>query len=412
MNSVEEPVDALLAQPLRNTRIVEHCSQAAGSYLGRLLTLLGAEVVKVEDPGEQGLRAEPPLISRSPEMGALFAFLNAGKRSISLARNAQHAYRVRRDLSKWADAFIDDRPLSVRDHANESAEGFLQGNPRLVYVSILPFGGAGPNKHYLGEEINTFHACGEGNLLPNGLGNEMFPEREPIKAYGHLSEFQAGVGAAVALMAALFVRDSIGGQSIDVSVQDVNVALGGYSLQRYGDGTLETRHTRSFRYGGVLKCLDGYVELLVLEQHQWEALTVMLGSPLWAQKPEYAEPVERGKHGREINQHLREWAVQRSVDTIVSLSRQHGIPLGPYNAPRGILESAHEQERKFFTAFRHPNGKDGVMPNLPFKLLPNREWPARLSPPPALGEANELVFTEYLGYSEAELEAWQLEEAI
>jgi crotonobetainyl-CoA:carnitine CoA-transferase CaiB-like acyl-CoA transferase len=411
-DGLREDPRGLLAAPLAQLRVLEVCDHAAGQYAGRLLAHLGADVIRVEDPASPGLRAEPPLLSDDPPEGALAVYLSAGKRSVTLRRDGEVAHRLRAELASRCDAVIDDRPLAEREAVGENGEFFLGLSPRLIYLSVLPFGAVGPYSRYQGEEINLFHGAGEGNLLPNGLGHEMFPDREPLKAYGHLGELQAGVGAAAGLMAALYVRDLVGGQSVDVSVQDVNVALGGFNLQRYGDGTLERRQTRSFTYGGVLECADGYVQVLVLEQHQWEELVVMLGSPSWALREEYADPVQRAAHGKEINRQLRAWAKTRTVDEVVELARKYRIPLDRYSTPGAILRSEHEQARNFLTDFELPDGRAATMPNLPFKLLPAHALAPLSARAPVAGQDNMLVYTDYLSHSPDEVSHWLAEGVI
>jgi len=135
-----------------------------------------------------------------------------------------------------------------------------------------------------GEEINLIHASGEGFLLPNGLSVELFPDRPPLKVHGHFASYQGGVVAALGALSALMSRDHVGAESVDVSVQDAMLAVGAFALQRFGDGSLEHRSTRSFKYGGVLECADGYVELLTLEDRQWRGLVelIMLNAGLEA----------------------------------------------------------------------------------------------------------------------------------
>ena len=141
--------------------------------------------------------------------------------------------------------------------------------------------------------------------MPNGLTLETFPERPPVKIYGHFAEFIGGTSATCAALSALLVRDEVGGQFVDVSVQDANISVGCFAIQRLGDGVLETRHGRSFKYGGVLECSDGHVGVLTLEQRQWEGLVKLMGEPEWALEAALGDPLERSRRGAEINRHLR-----------------------------------------------------------------------------------------------------------
>ena len=92
--------------------------------------------------------------------------------------------------------------------------------PALVHVSVLPFGASGPKAGWDGEEINLLHACGEAYLLPNGLSNELFPDRPPLKVYGQFASYQGGCTAALGALSAWWAVPHAGGQYVDVSVQD------------------------------------------------------------------------------------------------------------------------------------------------------------------------------------------------
>jgi crotonobetainyl-CoA:carnitine CoA-transferase CaiB-like acyl-CoA transferase len=119
-------------------------------------------------------------------------------------------------------------------------------------------------------------------------------------------------------------------------------------VQRYGDGSVEHRVERSFRYGGVLPCADGYVELLTLEQRQWEALVELLGRPDWALDPALADNLERSRQGPAINARIREWAKVRRVADIVAEGQAAGVPLAKYNTPLEVLRDPHERARGLF----------------------------------------------------------------
>ncbi|MDE2597507.1 MAG: CoA transferase, partial [Sphingomonadales bacterium] len=201
---------------------------------------------------------------------------------------------------------------------------------------------------WLGEEINVLHASGEGYLLPNGLTTELFPDRPPVKVHGHFTEMQGGTAAALGALSALWVRDELGGQFVDISCQDAGLAVGAFAIQRLGDGSVEHRVERSFRFGGVIECADGFVELLTLEQRQWDGLVDLLGNPDWAQDPALDDNVERSRRGPEINRHIRAWAKSRKVDDVVREGQRRSVPLARYYTPREVLGDPHEAHRGLF----------------------------------------------------------------
>src|SRR5690606_32393040 len=129
--------------------------------------------------------------------------------------------------------------------------------------------------------------------------------RPPLKIYGHFGSYQGGCMAALGALSAWWAVPRSGGQYVDVSVQDAVLAVGAFALQRLGDGSLEHRTGRSFRYGGVFETEDGFIELLTLEDRQWASLVELLGRPAWAKDPALGDPLVRSARGAEINGHIR-----------------------------------------------------------------------------------------------------------
>ncbi len=283
-------------QPLAGCRVIERSRSVAAAYAGKLLAAMGARVVMLEPEGGSALRAAPPWLEGSQE-SALFAYLSVGKRSsVCDLRSAEGQVDFLQELGE-TDIFIDDTPLAEREACGLDPESLARRFPELVHVSVLPFGASGPKAHWNAEEVNLLHAGGEGYLLPNGLSNALFPERPPLKIYGHFAEYQGGSSAAMCALAAWWAVAAEGGQYVDVSVQDAVLAVGAFALQRLGDGSLEHRTTRSFRYGGVFRTLDGYLELLTLEDRQWAGLVQLLGYPDWSADPALTDPLIRSQRG-------------------------------------------------------------------------------------------------------------------
>ncbi|MEV6925191.1 CoA transferase [Dactylosporangium sp. NPDC051485] len=321
--------------PLSGIRVVERGHGVAAAYAGRLLGTLGADVLLIEPPGGSALRRLPPFFAERSDLGVMFAYLSAGKRSIV----CDEAAGLDRLLSE-ADVLLDDALSTV-----DATSDLTRSHPDLVVVSVRPFGLTGPKAGWAASELNLIHAASEGFLMPNGLSAEMFPQAPPLKIHGHFAELQGGTAAALAALAALWARPAVGGQLADVSIQDAAVALAAFAVQRHGDGSVEHRSTRSFRYGGVVECADGYVELLTLEERQWAALVELMGRPGWATVARYDDPVERGLDGPAINARIREWAKQHDVRSLVERAQALGLPMAKYDAPREVLDSPHTLAR-------------------------------------------------------------------
>ena len=340
--------------PLAGCYIVERSRSVAAAYAGRLLATLGATVVMLEPEQGSELREAAPLLEDGTS--ALFNYLAAGKQSLLCDLETEAGQKVLARELERAQIFIDDTPVSERKRLSLEPENTSRKYPSLVHVSILPFGATGPKAHWDGEEVNLIHASGEGFLLPNGRSYELFPDRPPLKIYGNFAQYQGGCAAALSALSAWWAISETGGQYVDVSVQDAMLLCGAFALQRLGDGSLEHRATRSFRYGGVFEARDGYIELLTLEDRQWQGLVQLLGNPEWAQDKALDDPLERSRRGGDINSHIREWMSSRSVESIVSSAQKLGVPAAKYRTPLEVVNGKHESARGLQTPCNLSNG--------------------------------------------------------
>ncbi len=333
--------------PLNGVKIIAHAAGVGAAYAARLLSTLGADCILLEGPQGSPLRTEPPFLPES-KVSALFAYLAAGmcSRVIDLARDDGRAELGA--LLSTSDIFIDDTPVAARAALGLDEAAIAARHPDLVHISVLPFGATGPKSGWKADDIQVLHASGEGYLLPNGLSVEMFPDRPPVKIHGHFAAMQGGIAAALGALAALWVRPKLGGQYVDISAQDATLAVGAFAVQRLGDGSVEHRVERSFRYGGVIPCADGYVELLTLEQRQWDGLVKLLGTPEWAQDSVLADQLERSRRGPAINAHIRAWASSRKVEDIVREGQKLFVPLAKYYTPAEVMNDPHEKFRGLF----------------------------------------------------------------
>lgn len=369
-------------RPLEGIRVVEHAQGVAAAWAGRLLAAMGAEVVMIEPPSLCPLRHAEPLF---PQGGsALFAYLAADKRSVICDLQTAGGRSALDGLLQRAAILIDDTPVAERGALSLDAAGIAARHPDLVHLSVLPFGAQGPKAGWKGTELTLIHAGGEGFLLPNGLSADLFPDRPPLKIAGHFAQMQGGVVAALAALSALWSGQ---GQYVDASVQDANLAVGAFALQRYGDGSVEHRLTRSFRYGGVIECRDGHIELLTLEERQWQGLVQLMGNPDWAMDQSLADAVERSARGDAINREIRAWARNWKVDELVASGQKLGVPMARYNRPDQILTGTHETARGLFQTLPMPGAGDVRVQAAPFRFGRDALQMDRPAPEPGADQA-------------------------
>ena len=391
---------------LPNLRVLEVASLIPGPYCGKLLASLGAEVIKVEPPGGgDPARRRGPFPDDVPhsERSGLYLYLNTGKQSITLNLHDPAGRDLLRQLIARVDMVVHDYTPADAAAVGLDSDSLLAANPNVIIVPITPFGSSGPYADYRAGHLGTFHAGGEGWLLPNGVALDTFPDRAPIVAGGNMGDYQAGLTAAVGALAAVHHRlanPDTSGQMVDASSQEAQLSVGYMPIQRHeSEGITETRFSRYFRVGGVLPASDGYVELLTLEPRQFQGLLEFMGNPDWATPEMFSDPAT---HGPELNRHMREWFGQHTREWLYAEGQAHGVPVAPYYTPSEVFTSPQQRERDFYAQVDHPETGPLEYTGAPFQLS---ETPTTLSRAPLLGEHNVDVYCGLLGYAGRELAA-------
>ena len=382
---------------LAGIRVLEIASMVAGPYSGKLLSSLGAEVIKLEPPavGDASRRRGPfPDDVPHPERSGTFLYLNTGKKGLTLNLADTEGRAILASLLPRVDAVIHDMQPAQAGPAGLAWEDLRRANPNLVITALTPYGSSGPFADYRGYDINVFHAGGEGKLLPNGLALDHYPERAPIVAGSNMGSYQGGLTAALGTVAALYsakhlakysdkyaAKTGNGGQYLDCSMQQAQLAIGYIPIQRLeSEGVVEDRFSRYFRIGGVMPAKDGYVELLTLEPHQWQGLIEFLEHPDWAKEEHFRDPAT---YGPELNQRLREWFGEHPKDWLYQEAQFQGVPVAPYYIPAEVFESSQQRERQLFKSVGHPEAGNREYVGLPFQF---GETPEETRRAPMLGE--------------------------
>ena len=315
---------------LSNLRVLEVASAIAGPYCGKLLASLGANVIKVEPPtGDPSRRRGPfPDDVPHPERSGLYLYLNTGKQSVTLNLADPSARELLHQLVASVAMVIHDYSPAAAVAVGLDGDSLLAVNPDVIVTAVTPFGSTGPYADYHAGHLATFHAGGEGWLLPNGVALDTFPDRPPIIAGANMGDYQAGLTAAVGAVSAAYHRlgaqGDARGQVVDASGQEAQLSVGYMPIQRHeSEGITETRFSRYFRVGGVLPASDGYVELLTLELRQFGSLLDFMGHPDWASPDMFSDPAT---HGPELNRRMKEWFAQHPREWLYAEGQAHGVP--------------------------------------------------------------------------------------
>jgi len=391
------------AGPLDGIKVLEFAELVAGPYCGKLLADLGAEVIKIERPGfGDDARQRGPFLGDvpHPERSGLFLYLNTNKLGITLNVNLPTGKDILKRLVKGTDILIEDKPSDVLKGMGLDYERLNVVNPKLIMTSISPFGQRGPHSSYKAYHLNVYHGTGEGYILPANIEDPM--QRAPVKAAGFLGDYEAGVGAATASLMAWYWRASTSlGQHIDFSKQEWGMLMP-YLIVRYpSEGVSVNRVTGTYHVFGLLPCKEGYVVLQVFSEQHWQNLVKAMGDPEWTKDKKYSNMVSRAQHGKEVNQHIIAWLKNFSNKEVFQRLQEHHVICGMVNNPQDLLQTEHFRSRKFFVETEHPEVGKIEYPSVPYKFS---KTPYRtVRPAPLLGQHNEEIYCQRLGYSKQDL---------
>jgi CoA:oxalate CoA-transferase len=391
-------------QALSHLKVLELCNLVSGPYCTKLMADLGAEVIKIEPPGNgDEARSKGPFVNDKPdpELSGLFLYLNTNKLGITLDVKTGTGRDILEKLISNVDIFVEDNPPAAMEEQGLTYENVEAINPRLVMTSITPFGQTGPYRDYKAYELNSHHAGGEGFLLPL---HSHEPDREPVKAADIVGDCICGLTACLATLTATYAIAVTGtGQHIDVSKQEVLMSLVQNHICTYANlGEVHDRLRRGFLTILPMACRDGYIMMTMVTDREWHNLVECMGNPAWAQDEKFESWA--GRHWwaeTEINPRIREWVSQYKKDELFHKLQAGGVAAVPVTTSEDLANSTQLKERGFFTEIDHPEAGRVRYPTVSYQLS---ETPWRGErPAPLMGQHNELVYCERLGYSRQEL---------
>ncbi|MBV9486256.1 MAG: CoA transferase [Frankiaceae bacterium] len=338
--------------PLSGYRVVDLSTWIAGAYCTKLLADGGAEVTKVESGDRDPLRrwsASGAAIADGAD-GALFNFLNAGKRN--LAVDGSHLASVH-ELLAAADAVVWSRDAALAEVLNPVT--IREAHPHLTVTAISPFGLAGPWRDKPATEF-TLQAW-SGAIVGLGRGT---PDRAPTYVGGQVGEWVAGVFAAIGTLASAR-RD--GGELVDVSMLEALAMSLTYFPVTFNDQLGRPMRKKRFTpTPGVAAAKDALVGLGCGTGQQWFDFCAMVGHPEWTEDPKLF--LERTA----LQPTIDAWVAARTSDEVLDLASAFRIPNAPIANGENSPTLDHFVERKTFVT----NPIDGVLnPGSPFRLSPH-----------------------------------------
>lgn len=389
---------------LLKLKVIELCDFVAGPYCTRLLADFGGEVIKIERPGigDSARKRGPfPGDIPDPEKSGMFLYLNTNKSGVTLDVESADGNALFRKLIADADILVEDRAPGEMQRLGLCYEALKAINPNLIMTSITVFGQTGPYRDYKSYHLNTYHASGAGYMLPM---NSTSLTREPLRGPGFTGDYDGGVSAALATMAALYWRRHGGtGQHIDVSIQHSIMHLERSQLRRYVDSGVSPNRTGMGRLlESLVECKDGnYVILILSSEKQWQGLYKAMGEPEWGRDTRFNSQAARSANYEALRAKLSEWTKAYTAQEVFEMVQAEKSACSPAQTAEQFYNSPQTLQRNYFDDVEHPVAGTLRHPGLPyqFSAVPKRT----MEPAPLLGQHNEAVFAGQLGLDRREL---------
>jgi crotonobetainyl-CoA:carnitine CoA-transferase CaiB-like acyl-CoA transferase len=398
---------------LEGIKVLDFGQMVSAPYCAKLFSDFGAEVIKVEPPQGDAARATGPFPDDQPhpEKSGLYFINNTNKRGITCDAAHPAGRELFNRLLSWADVLIENNLPRQMQAWGLDYPAIAAINPRLVAISITPFGQTGPYSSWNGYDLNAYHLSGASSRYC-GLPGQM-----PLEHGTFSADYFGAISAASWGLAAVYGRDVAGGgQQVDVSCAEAIAAafVGGQNIGGYAqDGRFDKRTGVGMPLGApatILPCKDGHVWMLALERGQWDGLRKAMGDPEWADLEIFQDMFVRAQNADIMYSFIQEWTLQHGKMEIMEMCQEAGCPITAVFTIAEAAEQPHLKARDYFVDMEHPHL--GRLRNLgaPFKLPASPGGPVR--PAPLLGQHNEEIYGGLLGLSAEEIAALKREGAL
>jgi crotonobetainyl-CoA:carnitine CoA-transferase CaiB-like acyl-CoA transferase len=384
-------------QPLKGIRVLDLTRVLAGPYCAMLLGDMGAEVIKVEEPGKgDDTRGWPPFAGGE---STYFMSVNRNKKSVTLNLKAPEGRELLKRLVKKSDVVLENFRTGTMDKLGLGYTTLAKINPRLIYCAMSGFGESGPESHRGGYDLIVQAESGVMDLTG-------FADGPPVKVGNSIADLVTGMSGAHGVTLALLARQRTRrGQKVEVAMLDVMASLLTYQAGMYlNAGRKPARrgneHPSIVPYE-VFKTADSYLALGVANNSLWERCCAALERPDLANDPRYATEAARVEHRATLVPLLNEVLGTRSAEEWMKRLEGVGVPAGRINTVPEVCESEHLRARGMLVALPHRKAGTVRMMGVPIRLhgTPGKARTAA----PVLGGDTDAVLTRLLGLRRAEV---------
>lgn len=398
---------------LGGIRVCDFTGQLAGAGATRFMAAFGAEVIRIEDPVNQGrwdiLRGGPPFVDkrRGIDMGGAFNNHNAGKLGITLNLRTDRAKELLRQLVELSDVVCDNFAAGVLDRLGFGYEQLRAINPKVVYVSNSGLGATGPYRRFKTWGPVVQALCGL--TFSSGL-----PDLEPAGwGYSYMDHMGANFMAVAILAGVLQARRTGESQWIDMACVEPGLVLtgpcllddtvNGRPLRRPGMPNSNRSQTPAMAPHGIYPARgeDNWVAIACRDDDDWSAMAGAMGLE-GAAAAQWATRERRLADEDALDKQVASWTAERDREETVAALRRAGVPVAPVARPgERIDDDPTTREWGLWPTVHHSAIGDVRVEGLPVHLS-ETDWTIEHGAP-CLGEHNDLVFGDLLGLDAAEI---------
>jgi formyl-CoA transferase len=403
---------------LEGIKILDFTHVQSGPTCTQLLAWFGADVIKIERPGEGDITRGQ--LRDIPGVDSLyFTMLNHNKRSITLDTKNPEGKKVLEALVKACDVMVENFAPGALDRMGFSWQRIQELNPKIILASIKGFG---PGPYEDCKVYENVAQCTGGAASTTG-----FRDGPPLVTGAQIGDSGTGLNLALGIVTALYQRTKSGrGQRVSAAMQDGVLNLCRVKLRdqqrlqhgplveysQYGEGVpfgdavpRAGNDSGGGQPGWILKCKgwetdpNAYI-YFITQAPVWAQICDVIGKPEWKTDPDYAKPTARLPRLRHIFDTIEEWTKTKTKFELMDILNKYDIPCGPILSMKEIANEPSLRETGTIVEVDHPTRGKYLSVGNPIKLS---DSPAEVRRSPLLGEHTGEILREVLGYSEADV---------
>ena len=382
-----------MKKALDGLRVIDMTHNQAGPACTQILAWLGAEVIKLEEPGK-GDVARTNMRDKD-SVSLFFLILNSSKKSLTLNLKTDEGKELFKKVIESSDVLVENFSPGALERLGLGYDVLSKVNEKLIYATIKGFGTYGPYSGF--KSFEPIAQAMGGAMCATG-----FPENPPTYVWPAIGDSGTGMHMAIGILAAIQQRHTTGkGQEVEVSMQDSVANIMRISLrdhQRLGGVQKRTGNQLGRNVpGSTYPCSPGgpndYIYIFA-QQQMWSSFAKAIDRPDIIDDPRYATAENRWENRDTLNPIIEGWTRQRTKYEAMQILGDAGVPSGACQDTGEVLEDPHLKERDMILDINYPPRGNYKTVGCPIKLSDSA---AQIERPPFLGEHSETVLEDLCG---------------